>query len=118
MLAQTPDVAEATVVGVPVPSQEGACGLVAVVPDPGKQLDLAALRKEAESLPSYARPRFVRVLRALETTGTFKVQKNQLKLDGVDPAKVRDPLFVLIDDAYVPLTAERWAAIERGEVRL
>ena len=35
-----------------------------------------------------------------------------------DPAKVADPLFVLVDDAYVPLTAELWAAIGRGEVRL
>jgi fatty-acyl-CoA synthase len=118
VLAQTPNVAEATVVGVRVPSQEGACGLVAVVLDPGKKLDLAALRKEAESLPAYARPRFVRVQSALELTGTFKVQKNQLKHDGADPAKVADPLFVLIDDAYVPLTAELWAAIGRGEVRL
>jgi fatty-acyl-CoA synthase len=118
VLAQTPNVAEATVVGVRVPSQEGACGLVAVVLDPGKQLDLAALRKEAESLPAYARPRFVRVQSALELTGTFKVQKNQLKHDGADPAKVADPLFVLVDDNYVPLTAELWAAIGRGEVRL
>nr|MBP7685617.1 AMP-binding protein [Deltaproteobacteria bacterium] len=118
VLAQTENVAEATVVGVRVPSQEGACGLVAVVLDPGKQLDLAALRKEAESLPAYARPRFVRVQSALELTGTFKVQKNQLKHDGADPAKVADPLFVLVDDAYVPLTAELWAAIGRGEVRL
>ncbi|MBK6577104.1 MAG: long-chain-acyl-CoA synthetase [Sandaracinaceae bacterium] len=118
VLAQTPNVAEATVVGVRVPSQEGACGLVAVVLDPGKKLDLAALRKEAESLPAYARPRFVRVQSALELTGTFKVQKNQLKHDGADPAKVADPLFVLVDDAYVPLTAELWAAIGRGEVRL
>jgi fatty-acyl-CoA synthase len=118
VLAQTPNVAEATVVGVRVPSQEGACGLVAVVLDPGKKLDLAALRKEAESLPAYARPRFVRVQSALELTGTFKVQKNQLKHDGADPAKVADPLFVLIDDNYVPLTAELWAAIGRGEVRL
>ena len=60
----------------------------------------------------------MRVQSALELTGTFKVQKNQLKHDGADPAKVADPLFVLIDDAYVPLTAELWAAIGRGEVRL
>ena len=118
VLAQAPDVAEATVVGVHVPNQEGACGLVAVVLDPGKKLDLVAFRKEAEALPSYARPRFVRVLSALDVTGTFKVQKNQLKQDGADPTKVSDPLYVLIDDAYVPLTAERWAAVGRGEVRL
>ena len=37
----------------------------------------------AAELPTFAQPVFIRLLPALETTGTFKVQKNQLKLDGV-----------------------------------
>ncbi|MCA9575860.1 MAG: long-chain-acyl-CoA synthetase [Myxococcales bacterium] len=118
VLAQAASVAEATVVGVRIPNQEGACGLVAVVPEPGRKVDLAELYKEAESLPAYARPRFVRVLSTMETTGTFKVQKNNLKHDGADPATVKDALYVLQDDKYIPLTSELWAAIGRGEFRL
>ena len=117
-LAQAETIAEATVVGVPVPHSEGAAGLVAVVPDEGQEVDLAALHQEASTLPSYARPRFVRILPQMDTTGTFKVQKTRLKQEGANPAGVDDPLFVLQGEGYVPLTEEVWAGIERGEVRL
>jgi hypothetical protein len=60
----------------------------------------------------------VRVLEGLSTTGTFKIQKTQLKSEGIDPSKVAGKLFLRTDDAYVPLTAERWAEVVEGRARL
>jgi fatty-acyl-CoA synthase len=41
-------------------------------------------------------------------TSTFKLRKLDLRRDGYDPERVRDPLFVRDPDvrAYVPLSVE------------
>ena len=44
-------------------------------------------------LPSYARPLFVRMQPAIETTGTFKYRKVDLVRDGFDPAKIEHELY-------------------------
>jgi len=66
------------------------------------------------NLPAYSVPVFVRYLPAMDLTGTFKLQKVQLRQDGCDPSKVSDPLFVLNKPAgtYVPLTKEAYKAFE------
>ena len=71
-------------------------------------------------LPAYARPLFVRLPRALATTGTFKLKKGDLQREGFDPGAVTDPLFVrdARKDRYVPLDRELFARIVAGEVRL
>lgn len=115
-LTQASTILEATVIGVQVPGQEGACGLAAVVPD--GELDLNDVHACAATLPKYAQPRFIRVLGAMDTTGTFKVQKTRLKKEGADPSGIDDALYVLQGDGYVPLTAELFAGIGEGTVRL
>jgi fatty-acyl-CoA synthase len=87
----------------------------------GAGFSLDALRQElAVKLPAYARPLFIRLLGALELTGTFKLRKQDLVLEGYDPLRVRDPLFV--DDphgcGYMPLDAAAYARLQRGELRL
>jgi len=116
VLADAEGVAQVTVVGIRVPSMEGRCGLAAVLPT--DTLDLEAFGVRADELPSYARPRFVRVLDAMDTTATFKVQKSRLEKEGADPARVSDPLYVLTPEGYLELTADRWAQIQSGELRL
>jgi fatty-acyl-CoA synthase len=116
VLGTAPGVKEATVSGVQVPGSEGQAGLAAVVVD-GK-FDPSAFWRAAQGLPSYAQPRFVRVLEQMQTTGTFKIQKTQLKSDGVDPTRVHDPIFLRQEDGYVPLTAELWTQVQQGQVRL
>jgi len=50
------------VYGVQVPGNEGRCGMAAIA-DPNGTLDLEKLAKEViRSLPSYARPLFLRVI--------------------------------------------------------
>jgi hypothetical protein len=38
-----------------------------------------------EKLPSYAQPVFVRIIEELETTGTFKLKKNEFKRRSLSP---------------------------------
>jgi fatty-acyl-CoA synthase len=85
------------------------------------EFELAAFRADvALRLPAYARPVFLRLLRTIESTGTFKPRKQDLVQAGVDPARVEDPLY--FDDprtqAYVRLDAALYAAIAGGTVRV
>ncbi len=93
--------------------------MAALVVEP--DFDLAAFRSEAgRRLPAYARPVFLRLIEALEATGTFKPRKQELMQAGFDPARVKDRLY--FDDArsqaYVPLDASLHAAIVAGAVRI
>ena len=42
----------------------------------------------SEKLPSYAQPVFVRIIEELETTGTFKLKKNDLREEAYHLDKV------------------------------
>jgi len=74
----------------------------------------------ARSLPSYARPVFVRIGVEIEITGTFKHRKVELVKQGFDPAAIPDPVLYADTAAksYVPLAPELHARIVAGEVRL
>jgi fatty-acyl-CoA synthase len=62
----------------------------------------------------------VRLVHALDLTGTFKPRKVELVREGYDPAQVSDPLYVVDarSGAYVPLDRELHAAIAAGGRRL
>jgi len=86
-----------------------------------KDFELAGLRRALiERLPGYARPLFVRIVSAIELTGTFKLRKQELALEGYDPARVRDALYV--DDpeagAYVALDAKLHGRLLAGTLRI
>lgn len=115
-IARSPLVDEVTVVGVQVPHMDGQAGLAAIVPV--GSFDPTVFAKSVAQLPSYAKPVFVRVMVDLAKTGTFKLQKNQLRKEGIDPTAVDDPLFVRADDRYVPLTAARWQDLLDSKLRL
>jgi fatty-acyl-CoA synthase len=113
-------VLDGVVYGVNVPGADGRAGTAALVVD-SATFDLAAFRADvAQRLPSYARPVFLRLLTALEATGTFKPRKQDLVQAGFDPARINDPLY--FDDprtqAYVPLDAALHAAISAGKIRI
>ena len=117
-LTTAPGVLEGVVYGVAVPHTDGRAGMAALVVD--REFDLSAFRAAVgERLPAYARPVFLRLLPALESTGTFKPRKQDLVRSGFDPAQVGDPLY--LDDpranAYVPLDGALYKAIHDGRVR-
>ena len=81
-------------------------------------LDVAEFTRVADTLPSYARPRFVRLMKTLATTSTHKHQKVALKKEGADPSVVTDPLLFRSDAGYVPLTRALYDDVLAGRARL
>ncbi|XP_030766632.1 long-chain fatty acid transport protein 4-like isoform X1 [Sitophilus oryzae] len=108
------------VYGVEIPGTEGKAGMVAIV-DQSKTIDLKELAKELKcKLPSYAIPIFLRILLSAPITGTFKLQKVDLKKEGFDVNRIKDDLYFY--DAkvseYVPLTTEIYENIISGKIKL
>src|SRR4029077_12252917 len=92
VLAAVRGVREANVYGVTIPGLDGRAGMAALVTAAG--FEIASLADAlAGRLPNYARPVFVRLLPAIEITGTFKHRKLELVRDGFDPARIRDPIY-------------------------
>jgi acyl-CoA synthetase (AMP-forming)/AMP-acid ligase II len=118
-LRSAPDIEDCAVYGVSVPHADGRAGCAAIrlpgVPNGG-----ALAGHLAAQLPAYAVPVFLRQVADIETTATFKTRKQALRDEGVDPARVKDPLYVLLDRqrGYEPLTPELWARIAQGSLRL
>ena len=82
----------ANVYGVKVPHSEGRAGMVAFNCDPNT-FDWNAFSSFVdEKLPSYARPVFVRIIEEMETTGTFKLKKGDLREEA---SSLRSPFFNL-----------------------
>lgn len=111
---------DANVYGVKVPNTEGRCGMVAIKPLDGVNLDMDAFaRYVVEKLPSYARPYFVRIRNVIDATNSFKQVKTNLQKEGFDPAVVKDPLYFLDprQNTYVPLTLALYHEIIEGKVQ-
>uniref|UniRef100_A0A3P8XK95 long-chain-fatty-acid--CoA ligase n=1 Tax=Esox lucius TaxID=8010 RepID=A0A3P8XK95_ESOLU len=112
---------EANVYGVKVEGHEGRIGMAAVKLKEGKEFEGANTFSQVTNyLPTYARPRFIRIQSSFEMTGTFKMKKVSLVEDGFNPAAVHDPLYFL-DPAmktYVPLTEEIYTSINNREIKL
>ncbi|KZC12231.1 PREDICTED: long-chain fatty acid transport protein 4-like [Dufourea novaeangliae] len=106
---------DATVYGVQVPGMEGRAGMAAIV-DPDSLLDFKALAEGLEkALPAYARPIFLRIVKELEMTGTFKLKKINLQKEGFDPSKVQDKMYFLSGNKeYVEITPELYQEIISG----
>lgn len=112
-------ITQANVYGVKVPGADGRAGMGSLVVD--GDIDLTALHKHmAAALPSYARPVFLRIGQATDTTGTFKFKKTQLVKDGFDPSRIQDALYVAnpISGEYELIDADLYAKINSGELRL
>ncbi|XP_066978798.1 long-chain fatty acid transport protein 4-like isoform X4 [Macrobrachium rosenbergii] len=111
---------DVVVYGVEVPGAEGRAGMVAIL-DEDKTLDFSLLHNAVtKSLPSYARPLFVRIVKELEKTGTYKLKKVKLQEEGFNPSTIQDYLYFLDgkQKSYIPLTADLYNKIITGEVRV
>ena len=103
-LASDESVEECTVFGVEIPHTGGRAGMAAVQLRDGAEFDGQSLARAVyDQLPAYALPLFVRVVKTLEHTTTFKSRKVELREQAYGP-DISDPLYVLAgrDDGYVP----------------
>lgn len=125
-------VQEANVYGVTVPGHEGRAGCAAVLMEPAA-LDAqgGGLKDEVKeslaqwcgnSLPRYAVPVFLRVVKELVVTGTNKQQKPKLRLEGVEPGeKMRgDRVYWLKPGSgrYEEFGEREWRELQGGRVKL
>ncbi|KAJ8921036.1 hypothetical protein NQ315_015832, partial [Exocentrus adspersus] len=114
------DYKDVVVYGVVVRGQEGRAGMAAVL-DPDETVDLNKLVEGVKkTLPSYARPIFIRILRKIDLTGTYKLKKNDLQSEGFDPSKISDNIYYLESSTgvYGKLTPEIYDKINDGSVRV
>jgi fatty-acyl-CoA synthase len=119
VIARYPGVAEANVYGVKVERLDGRAGMAAITPE--ANFDIEGLRPFLRrELPAYARPIFIRIQPALETTGTFKYRKIDLVRDGFDPSKIEQQLFFDNPDTdrYDVLTRALYQQIQSGAFKL
>jgi fatty-acyl-CoA synthase len=114
------------VFGVEVEGAGGKAGMAAIQLVEGEQFDGKALAKAAyDKLPSYAVPLFVRVVKELAHTSTFKSQKVDLRKEGYgagsgegdDDVEIEDPIYVLSgkDEGYVEFYDEYPEEVKAGK---
>jgi fatty-acyl-CoA synthase len=109
-------VEECTVFGVEVPDTGGRAGMAAIKLREGTSFDGRAIARILyRELPPYALPLFVRIVRSLETTTTFKSRKVELRQQAYGP-DVSDPLYVLRgrEEGYVPFYGDYPAEVAAG----
>ncbi|ETN38779.1 uncharacterized protein HMPREF1541_06817 [Cyphellophora europaea CBS 101466] len=130
VLGHHPKVLEANVYGVSVPAHDGRAGCAAVMLRPGCIDGDGELKDEVReslatwcknSLPRYAAPVFLRVVKDMATTGTNKQQKPKLRAEGVEPAKMGgDKVYWLRpgSSTYELFGEAGWAQLGAGNVKL
>ena len=123
MVSEYDKITEAVVYGVEIPNTNGRAGMAAITLADGAELneqDLAQMLVSFKKcLPAYAVPVFLRVQKQVETTGTFKYQKNKLKEQAFDPKKTDERLLVLLPNssAYADLTQQVFDNIQAYQYR-
>ncbi|XP_052579748.1 long-chain fatty acid transport protein 2 isoform X2 [Peromyscus californicus insignis] len=114
-------VQEVNVYGVPVPGHEGRIGMASIKIKENHEFNGKKLFQHiSEYLPSYARPRFLRIQDTIEITGTFKHRKVTLMEEGFNPTVIKDALYFMDDTAktYVPMTEDIYNAISDKTLKL
>ncbi len=111
------DVNMSNVYGVKIPGCEGRAGMAAFSLDDAEGFDWDGFSHYVESsLPKYARPLFIRIIQEMDTTGTFKLKKNDLRNEAFDVSKVTDPVYCLKpNSANYEVLDDEWLKIINSE---
>lgn len=94
--------------------------MVALV-DFGNSLDLNVFKSEIDKrLPKYAQPIFLRFVKKIELTGTFKMKKFLLQNEGFNPFEIKDPLYFLdaSTNSFIPFTSDLYQQLLDGKLKL
>jgi len=88
---------------------------------PERRVDLTKLYAGmVDKLPNYARPIFLRFVEEIDVTGTFKMKKRDLQLEGFNPFIMREEDVYIVDNAsktYNLITQEIYNNIVNGNMR-
>lgn len=119
LLSEHQDVVLANVYGVEIPGTNGRAGMAALTLKEGHTLDIASFSKLVkEKIPVYAQPLFLRIHPNMETTGTHKLKKGELREEAFHLAKKgADAIYVLKPSAkeYCLLDEDFYQVIMNGK---
>ncbi|XP_071965120.1 long-chain fatty acid transport protein 2-like [Antedon mediterranea] len=122
ILDEFPGVMEANVYGVTIPGQDGRAGMAAITLSSGyESLDFKALYTYLKNkLPSYARPKFIRITNNMDLTSTFKHKKSDFVKQGFDPMIITDALYYVNNESktYDELNVESYASVVKISSKL
>jgi hypothetical protein len=121
ILGNHPTVHEANVYGVELPHHDGRAGCAAIVlaSEPNETVLNSLAAHALKTLPRYAVPLFLRLMKEVQTTGTNKQQKHVVRSQGVDPQKTGDDdLFWLKGGTYAKFSRKDWDELNGGRVKL
>ena len=108
----------ANVYGVDVPAAEGKAGMVSLALKDGVSFDSADFSKfVCDKLPHFAQPVFVRIQADLDTTGTFKLVKGELRKQAYNLTEVGDDaIYVMLPktNEYKLLDQSTYETIKSG----
>jgi acyl-CoA synthetase (AMP-forming)/AMP-acid ligase II len=123
-------VLEANVYGVTVPGHEGRAGCAAILLTPECLLPSGEVKDETleslatwciNSLPKYAVPLFLRVVKEVVATGNNKQQKTGLRKQGIDPELTAgDHMYWLKPGSqkYEPFARGDWDLLGARKIKL
>ena len=119
VMSRVPGVTIANVFGVPVPGFDGKAGMAAVSVDSSFSVK-SVYNIISNDLPAYARPVFLRIVDAQDTTGTLKLSKVELMRQGISGLSGMDGVFILDEHGktYRPYAISDEEALEQGTLRL
>jgi solute carrier family 27 fatty acid transporter 1/4 len=109
---------DAVVYGVEIPGTEGRAGMAAIL-DPSESLDLANFTGViSKALPPYARPVFIRIVKSIDMTGTYKMKKMDLQKEGFDVTIITDKIYLFSNGKYILVDNEVYSKLRKGQMRL
>ena len=109
-------VMDCNVYGVQVDSAEGKAGMAAMnVSDEFSFISF--IEHVNKNLNTFQKPYFLRLTKEMQTTGTFKHQKEDLKKQGFNPSLIKDKLYFLQKDNYIEIDQALYNRIHSGDER-
>ncbi|KAL3866075.1 hypothetical protein ACJMK2_043414 [Sinanodonta woodiana] len=126
VIADLDFIQDAVVYGVQIPGCEGRAGMAAINLKQSEVTSLNADHLKAISqqcndlLPGYARPVFIRVIKNVSLTSTFKQYKLDLSEEGFDKSQILDDMYIydMKQSEYVELTDTILKSIKEGEIKM
>jgi len=116
-----PGILHSAIYGVELPQKDGKAGMGALELNPSKEFNLDEFSQfVTEVLPSYSIPIFLRIREELEVTGSQKIRKVNLRKDGYNLDKIRDPIYFwdASRKVYVPFDDKLYQDIVNGKIIL
>jgi fatty-acyl-CoA synthase len=114
-LRQAPTIESLGVTHLVLPRYAGSLGLLVMVPGAG--FHIRDLEQAYQRLPEHARPRCLRITQALRLNRGLKFDALGYRAEGVDPARVDDPVYVYRASGFIRVDSDVWCDLQLGTLR-